>query len=80
MAALLKPSDFFCAHASRIRPRLTLHNRRYQTRACRRQIKMSPLCQLETTFPGRFPGVFGVTVRLMSFGELSRLEMLRRTD
>src|SRR5262249_18590983 len=45
--------------------------------ACRRPMKMSPLCQLEMTLPGGFPGVSGVTVRLMSYGELSRLEVLR---
>jgi hypothetical protein len=29
---------------------------------------MSPLCQLQMTLPGGFPGVLGVTVRLMSDG------------
>jgi len=37
---------------------------------------MSPLCQLQMTLPGGFPGVSGVTVRLMSDGELTRLEVL----
>ena len=41
---------------------------------------MSPLCQLEMTLPGVFRGVSGVTVRLMSDGELSRLEVLRDMD
>jgi hypothetical protein len=41
---------------------------------------MSPLCQFEMTLPADFPGVFGVTVRLMSDGELSRLEVLRDLD
>jgi len=40
---------------------------------------MSPLCQFEMTLPG-FAGGFGVTVRLMSDGELSRLEVLRDLD
>ena len=34
---------------------------------------MSPVCQLEMTLLGDFRGVSGVTVRLMSDGELSRL-------
>jgi hypothetical protein len=41
---------------------------------------MSPVCQLEMTLPGGFPGVLGVTARLMSDGELSRLEVLRDLD
>ena len=41
---------------------------------------MSPLCQLEMTLPWAFLGVFGVTVRLMSAGELTRLELLRDLD
>jgi len=41
---------------------------------------MSPLCQLEMTLPGEFRGVFGVTVRQMSGGELSRIEVLRDVD
>jgi hypothetical protein len=41
---------------------------------------MSPLCQLQMTLPGGFPGVLGVTVRLMSDGELSRLEVRRDLD
>src|ERR1700730_6625458 len=40
-----------------------------------RRIKMSPVCQLEMTLLGDFRGVSGVTVRLMSDGELSRLEV-----
>ncbi len=44
---------------------------------CRRPIKMSPMSQLEMTLPGRIPGGFGVTVRLMSDGELTRLELPR---
>jgi len=32
------------------------------------------------TLPGEFPGVSGVTVRLMSDGELTRLEVLRDLD
>src|SRR5271154_5918965 len=47
---------------------------------CRRPIKMSLLCQLEMTLPGDFRGVSGVTVRLMSDGELTRLEVLRDLD
>src|SRR5438105_616423 len=41
---------------------------------------MSPLCQLEMTLPGGFPGGVRVTVRLMSDGELTRLEVLRDLD
>jgi hypothetical protein len=41
---------------------------------------MSPLCQLQMTLPGGFPGVLGVTVRLMSDGELTRLGVLRDLD
>jgi hypothetical protein len=41
---------------------------------------MSPACQLEMTLPGVFRGVSGVTVRLMSDEELSRLEVLRDLD
>jgi len=41
---------------------------------------MSPVCQLQMTLPGGFPGVSGVTVRLMSDGELTRLEVLRDLD
>ena len=41
---------------------------------------MSLLCQLEMTLPGEFRGVSGVTVRLMSDGELTRLEVLRDLD
>jgi hypothetical protein len=43
-------------------------------------MKMSPLCHLEMTPPGGFPGVLGVTVRLTSDGELTRLEVLRDLD
>jgi hypothetical protein len=46
----------------------------------RRRIKMSPLCQSQITLPGGFPGGVGVTVWLMSDGELSRLEVLRDLD
>jgi hypothetical protein len=35
---------------------------------------MSSAYQLEMTLPGDFRGVLGVTVRLMSDGELRRLE------
>ena len=31
----------------------------YASAACRRPIKMSPVCQLEMTLPGDFPGVWG---------------------
>ena len=41
---------------------------------CRRPIKMSLLCQLQMTLPEGFPGVLGVTVRLMSDGELRRID------
>jgi hypothetical protein len=34
----------------------------------------------EMSLPGDNPGVFGVTVRLMSDGELSRLGVLRDLD
>jgi hypothetical protein len=47
---------------------------------CRRRIKMSPLCQLQMTLLGDFRGALGVTIRLMSDGELSRLEVLRDLD
>jgi hypothetical protein len=40
----------------------------------------TPLCQLEMTLPGDLRGVSEVTVRLMSDGELSRLEVLRDLD
>jgi hypothetical protein len=40
---------------------------------------MSPLCHLQMTLPGEL-GVSGVTVRLMSDGELTRLEVLRDLD
>jgi hypothetical protein len=45
-----------------------------------RPIKTSPLCRLEMTLPGEFRGVFGVTVRRMSDGELSRIEGLCDVD
>ena len=41
---------------------------------------MSPLCQLEMTLAGGFPGGVRVTVRLMTDAELSRLEVLRDLD
>jgi len=41
---------------------------------------MSPLCQLGMTLPGGFPGMSGVTVWLMSDGELTRLAVLRDLD
>jgi hypothetical protein len=41
---------------------------------------MSPLCQFEMTLPADFPEGVGVTVRLMSDGELTRLEVLRDLD
>ncbi len=44
---------------------------------CTRRIKMLPRCQLEMTLPGGYPGMFGVTVRLMTDGKLSRLVVLR---
>jgi predicted DNA-binding protein (UPF0251 family) len=47
---------------------------------CRRPIKMSPLCQLQMTLPRVYPEGVGVTVRLMSDGELTRLEVLRDLD
>src|SRR5271163_1557580 len=54
---------------------------RRTTRAgCRRPIKMSLLCQLQMTLPGRFSGMSRVTVQLMSDGELRRLEVLRDLD
>jgi len=34
---------------------------------------MSLPCQLEMTLPGGIPGVFRVTIRLMSDGELTQL-------
>jgi len=34
---------------------------------------MSLLCQLQMTLPGGFPGVLGVTVRMMSDREFSQL-------
>ena len=43
-------------------------------------MKMSPLCQLQMTLLGGFPGVLGVTVRLMSDGQLSRPEGLHALD
>src|SRR4051795_5035312 len=47
---------------------------------CRRPIRMSLLCQIEMTLPRIFREVPGVTVRLMSAGELARLEVLRDLD
>ena len=41
---------------------------------------MSPLCQLQMTLPGGFPGVSGVAVRLMSDGEPWPLQVLRDLD
>jgi hypothetical protein len=41
---------------------------------------MSPACQLEVTLARDIRGVFGVTVRLMSDGELRRLEVLQDLD
>ena len=38
---------------------------------------MSPACQIETTLPWGFPGVFEVTVRLMSDREPQRLGVRR---
>jgi hypothetical protein len=38
---------------------------------------MSLLCQLQMTLPEGFPGVLGVTVRLMSDGELRRIDNSR---
>jgi hypothetical protein len=35
---------------------LIFPNRREATAGCKRPIKMSPLCQLEMTLPGGFPG------------------------
>jgi hypothetical protein len=40
---------------------------------------MTPLCKIEMTLPGGFPGGVRGTVRLMSDGELSRL-VLRDLD
>src|SRR5215218_10102799 len=47
---------------------------------CRRPIRMSLLCQIEMTLPRIFREVSGVTVRLMSDKELTRLEVLRDLD
>jgi Homeodomain-like domain-containing protein len=55
-------------------------NKGFRDGGCRRPIKMSLLCQLEMTLPRGFPGVSGVTVRVMSDGELTRLEVLRDLD
>src|SRR5438128_12597160 len=41
---------------------------------------MSPFCQLGMALPGGDRGVSGVTVRLMSDGELSRLDVLWDLD
>src|SRR5437868_13591916 len=41
---------------------------------------MSPVCQIEMTLPWGFPGVSGVSVRLMSDRELRRLEVLQDLD
>src|ERR1019366_4466329 len=56
------------------------HNASCTRRCCRRPIKMSPLCQIEMTLPGDFSEGVWVTVRLMSDGELTRLEVLRDLD
>jgi hypothetical protein len=37
--------------------------------------QMLAVCELGTTLPRRFPGVFGMAAQLMSDGELSRLEL-----
>src|SRR3954462_12239515 len=47
---------------------------------CRRPIRMSLLCQIEMTLPRICREVSGVTVRLMSDKELTRLEVLRDLD
>jgi hypothetical protein len=60
--------------------RLDFPDGAYETCACRRPIKMSPICQLQMTLAGGFPGVSGMTVRLMSDRELTRLEALRDVD
>src|SRR3954464_7514579 len=52
----------------------------YATTTCRRLIRMSLLCQIGMTLPRIFREVAGVTVRLMSDGELARLEVLRDLD
>jgi hypothetical protein len=44
-----------CPHAS-ARDRGISHNVHYARFFCRRPIKMSPVCQLEMTLPGGFPG------------------------
>ena len=41
---------------------------------------MSTACQLQMTLPPEFSGGVGVTVQLMSDGELTRLEVLRDLD
>jgi hypothetical protein len=41
---------------------------------------MTPLCKMEVTLPGVFRGVSRMTVRLISDGELLRLEALRDLD
>ena len=41
---------------------------------------MSPLCQLQMTLPGGYPGGVRGDGGLMSDGELSRLEVLRDLD
>src|SRR3954453_13207223 len=56
------------------------HNQRYATRACRRPIRMSLLCQIDMTLPRIFREVPGMTVRLMSDRALARLEVLRDLD
>src|SRR5215471_7798576 len=38
---------------------IIFHNRCYQAEWCKRPIKMSPVCQLEMTLPGAFPGGVG---------------------
>src|SRR3954454_17613738 len=52
----------------------------YATRACRRPIRMSLLCQIDMTLPRIFREVPGMTVRLMSDRALARLEVLRDLD
>ena len=49
-------------------------------RACRRPIKMSPVCQLEMTLPGGFLGSVWGDGSLMSDRELRRLEVLQDLD
>src|SRR4051795_8250442 len=72
--------DTGCSFGSSERRQVIFHNISYATNGCRRPIRMSLPCQIDMTLPRIFREVPGVTVRLMSDKELTRLEVLRDLD